>query len=96
MAKGTIRRLIADRGFGFIQAANGTDLFFHRSELEEVDYNSLTEGQQLEYEIGRGRSKRPADVFSSFHLWCRKQHHRSHKDRLDLCKASQVYYCCHP
>ena len=53
MVKGTIRRLIADRGFGFIQAADGTDLFFHRNELEEVDYNSLTEGQQVEFEIGQ-------------------------------------------
>ena len=58
MAKGTIRRLIADRGFGFIKTEDEKDLFFHRSVLEEVDYNSLTEGQQVEYEIGRGRDGR--------------------------------------
>ncbi len=58
MANGTIRRLITDRGFGFIQTEEGKDLFFHRNELEEVDYNSLTEGQQVEYEIGRGRDGR--------------------------------------
>jgi cold shock CspA family protein len=34
MAKGTIRRLTADRGFGFIRTAEGTDLFFHRKELQ--------------------------------------------------------------
>jgi len=62
MAKGTIRRLIADRGFGFIQTPEGTDLFFHRSELEEVDYNSLREGQQVEFEIGQGRDGRPQAV----------------------------------
>ena len=62
MAKGTIRRLITDRGFGFIQTDEGTDLFFHRSVLEEVDYSSLAEGQQVEFEIGQGRDGRPQAV----------------------------------
>ncbi len=34
MPKGTIRRLIADRGYGFIRAAEGEDLFFRRSEIQ--------------------------------------------------------------
>ena len=62
MARGTIRRLITDRGFGFIQAADGAELFFHRNELEGVDYNSLAEGQQVEFEIGEGRDGRPQAV----------------------------------
>ena len=62
MAKGTIRRLITDRGFGFIKAEDETDLFFHRNELQEVDYDSLTEGQQVEFEIGQGRDGRPQAV----------------------------------
>ena len=62
MPKGTIRRLIADRGFGFIQTAEGKDLFFHRSELEGVDYSSLREGQEVEYEVGQGRNGRPEAV----------------------------------
>jgi CspA family cold shock protein len=49
MAKGTIKRLM-DRGFGFIQTAEGTDLFFHRNELEGVEFNSLSEGQEVEFE----------------------------------------------
>ena len=53
MPKGTIRRL-TDRGFGFIKTEDETDLFFHRNNLEEVDYDSLTEGQQVEFEIGQG------------------------------------------
>jgi len=47
MAKGTIRRLITDRGFGFIKTEEETDLFFHRNELQEVDYDSLTEGHDV-------------------------------------------------
>ena len=62
MAKGTIRRLIADRGFGFITPEQGEDLFFHRSELQGVDYGSLTEGQQVEFEVGRGRDGRSKAV----------------------------------
>jgi CspA family cold shock protein len=58
MPKGTIKRLIADRGFGFIRTAEGKDLFFHRSELQGVDYSSLIEGQQVEFEVGRGRDGR--------------------------------------
>jgi len=62
MATGTIRRLIKDRGFGFIKTDEETDLFFHRNELQEVDYDSLTEGQQVEFEIEQGRGGRPQAV----------------------------------
>jgi len=46
MAKGTIRRLIADRGYGFIKGEGGKDLFFHGSELQGVEYRSLIEGKK--------------------------------------------------
>ena len=62
MAKGTVRRLITDRGFGFIQTAEGRELFFHRNELQGVDYNSLREGQEVEFEVERGRDGRPQAV----------------------------------
>ena len=62
MAKGIIRRLITDRGFGFIKTEEETDIFFHRNELQEVDYDSLTEGQQVEFEIEPGRNGRPQAV----------------------------------
>ena len=62
MTEGTIRRLITERGFGFIQTAEGGDLFFHRSELQGVEYSSLTEGQQVEYEVSQGRDGRPQAV----------------------------------
>ena len=62
MAKGIIRRLVTDRGFGFIKTEEETDLFFHRNELQEVDYDSLTEGQQVDFEIEQGRGGRPQAV----------------------------------
>jgi len=51
MAKGTITRLIADRGYGYIQTKEGLDVFFHRNELVDVSYGSLREGQQVELEV---------------------------------------------
>lgn len=62
MAKGTIRRLILDRGFGFIQTAEDEDLFFHRSELQDVQFADLREGMEVEFEIGQGRDGRQQAV----------------------------------
>ena len=51
MPKGTIRRLMADRGYGFIKTEEEQDLFFHRNDLQGVDYESLREGQEVEFEV---------------------------------------------
>ncbi|MFC1909017.1 cold-shock protein [Chloroflexota bacterium] len=58
MPKGTIKRLM-DRGFGFIKPEVGEDLFFHSSDLASTEFNSLTEGQEVEFEMGQGRDGRP-------------------------------------
>ena len=59
MPKGTIRRLVKDRGFGFITTEEKKDLFFHRSEVQDTNFDSLKEGQQVEYEMGKDRDGRP-------------------------------------
>ena len=61
MTKGTIKKLM-DRGFGFINAGGEEDLFFHSNSLEGVEFNSLREGQEVEFEKGQGRDGRPAAV----------------------------------
>ena len=61
MPKGTIRRLM-ERGYGFIKDESGEDLFFHRNDLQGVEFRSLREGQQVEFEVGRGRNGRPQAV----------------------------------
>jgi CspA family cold shock protein len=53
MAEGTIKRL-TDRGFGFIATGNDSDIFFHSSNLEDVSYDELQEGQRVSYTEGRG------------------------------------------
>ena len=50
MATGTIKKLVGDRGFGFIQEADGGDLFFHRSAVAGVSFDELREGQKVTYE----------------------------------------------
>jgi len=52
MPEGTIKKL-TDKGFGFIEGDRG-DIFFHHSALEGVSYDSLQEGQRVEYSEGRG------------------------------------------
>ncbi len=53
MAEGTIKRL-TDKGFGFIDAGNGKDMFFHMSNLEGVRFEDLHEGQRVSYKAGQG------------------------------------------
>ena len=60
MLKGTIRRLI-DRSYGFIQSEE-KDFFFHHSDIEGVEFDSLSEGQEVEFEKGQGRDGRPKAV----------------------------------
>ncbi len=52
MSKGTIRRMVRDRGFGFIQPdGESADVFFHSSSVEQPTFDELNEGEQVEFEI---------------------------------------------
>jgi CspA family cold shock protein len=53
MPQGTIKKLVADKGFGFIEGERG-DVFFHHSALEDITIEALSVGQKVEYEEGRG------------------------------------------
>ena len=54
MNQGKIRKLVIDRGFGFIDGGNG-DLFFHHSSLVDTSIEEVHEGQRVEFDIGRGQ-----------------------------------------
>ena len=54
MATGTIKRLVRDRGFGFILGPDGVELFFHRSALAGEGFDALAEGQAVEFDVERG------------------------------------------
>ena len=54
MPEGAIKRLVSDRGFGFIDTGRGKDLFFHHTALQGVRMEDLREGQRVKYEEGEG------------------------------------------
>jgi len=60
MPQGTIKKLISDKGFGFIEGERG-DIFFHHSAVEGTAFETLHEGQVVEYQEGRGPKGPRAD-----------------------------------
>ena len=55
MAQGTVKWFNAEKGFGFIAPADGSDdVFVHYSEIQGSGFRTLVENQQVEFEIGEG------------------------------------------
>ena len=52
--KGQIKRIIGDRGFGFIVADDGKEVFFHHTALKDVEFESLKEGSNVEFDLEQG------------------------------------------
>jgi CspA family cold shock protein len=49
---GTIKKVIAERGFGFISAEDAKEYFFHRGALDSsLDFDRLAGGERVEFEI---------------------------------------------
>jgi CspA family cold shock protein len=53
-SKGRIKKMVRDRGFGFIRGDDGKEVFFHRSGMNGSDYDSISEGDTVEYVIQEG------------------------------------------
>ena len=52
MTTGTIKKVVADRGFGFITADDTKEYFFHRNSLDSsLDFDRLNGGEKVEFEI---------------------------------------------
>ncbi|HET7168830.1 MAG TPA: cold shock domain-containing protein [Candidatus Limnocylindrales bacterium] len=52
MATGTIKRVVSDRGFGFIAADDEKEYFFHRDGLDSsLDFDRLVGGETVEFEV---------------------------------------------
>ena len=51
MAAGRIKKIIPDRGFGFVRGEDGVEVFFHRTELSTVDFDALEEGQSVTFDV---------------------------------------------
>ena len=53
MPSGTIKKLVSDRGFGFIAEEDGKEIFFHRSQVTGDRFDSLKEGEKVTFEKGK-------------------------------------------
>lgn len=51
MHRGKIKKLVRDRGFGFISDTDGRELFFHQSGLIDLKFDALNEDQEVEFEV---------------------------------------------
>jgi CspA family cold shock protein len=54
MATGTVKWFNDAKGFGFITREGGPDLFVHHSAIVADGFRSLSEGQQVEFDITDG------------------------------------------
>lgn len=54
MSKGKVKWFSNQKGFGFITSEEGKDVFVHFSAIEGEGYKTLTEGDEVEFEIVKG------------------------------------------
>jgi CspA family cold shock protein len=51
MPTGKIKKLVRERGFGFITDTDGKEVFFHQTSLVDATFDALNEEQAVEFEV---------------------------------------------
>ena len=62
MEKGVVKWFSLKKGFGFISRENQEDIFVHHSGIQGEGFKSLYEGNEVQFEIGKGPSGREQAV----------------------------------
>ncbi len=52
--KGTVKWFNEGKGYGFISPEEGRDVFVHFSEIRMEGFKTLTEGQQVQFDVTEG------------------------------------------
>ena len=56
MARGTVKKIVSERGFGFITGEDGQDYFFHRDDLApSLEFEGVHAGDQVEFGVQEGQ-----------------------------------------
>jgi len=55
MVQGTVKWFNDSKGFGFITAEDGRDVFVHHTDIQSDGYRSLQEGAKVQFEIVAGQ-----------------------------------------
>ena len=58
MAEGTVKWFSNEKGYGFIEAEGGDDVFVHHSAIQMDGFRTLEEGDRVEFETTAGRDGR--------------------------------------
>ena len=59
MQRGKVKWFNAEKGYGFIESEDGTDVFVHFSAITMEGYKSLDEGTEAEFEVIEGANHKP-------------------------------------
>ncbi len=51
MHTGTIKKVVRERGFGFISDTDGRELFFHQSGIVDAQFDALKETSKVEFDV---------------------------------------------
>lgn len=58
MPRGVVKWFNSEKGYGFIAADGGADIFVHYSSIQMEGFRVLTEGQEVEFDVMHGRDGR--------------------------------------